>query len=71
MKTKSKIARAKVLSDFLTGLAIAWFSGGIIAPFVSESFTANSLILGSYSLLVTLSLLILAILFRKDIKNGD
>ena len=71
MKNKSKIARAKVLSDFLTGLAIAWFSGGIIAPFISKSFNSDSFILGTYSLVVTFALLYFAIMFRKNIKNGN
>lgn len=71
MKTKSKIAQAKVMSDFLTGIAVAWFSGGIIAPYISESFTFSSFILGIYSLFVTSALLYYAILFKKGSENGN
>ena len=71
IKNKSKIAQAKVMSDFLTGLSIAWFSGGIIAPFISESFTFDNFILGLYSLFITFALLYYAILFKKGINNGN
>lgn len=61
------VAQAKVYSDFLTGLAIAWFSAGIIAPFISKKFSSDDLILGLYSLLITFVLLWFAIIYKRKI----
>ncbi len=71
MNTKFKIAQAKVYADFFTGISIAWFSGGIIAPFLSQSYSKNNLILGLYSLIVTYVFISYAIIFSERSKNGN
>jgi hypothetical protein len=71
MKKKFKIAQAKVYSDFFTGLAITSFTGGVISPYLSESYSINSLILGLYSLFVTYAFILFAIMFRGEVKNGN
>jgi len=42
-------AKSKVYTDFSTGVAIAWFTGAVVAPFFSQSFNLDnfpSLIIG-------------------------
>jgi len=71
MKNKSKIARAKVYSDFLVGTAIAWFSGGIITPFFTKTFGVPDLILASISIFVAFVSLRIAVEYKKEINiNG-
>lgn len=62
--------RNKVYSDFLTGTAIAWFSGGVIAPFLSKFFTNDNFILGIYSIIVAYMSLRFAIILREEDKDG-
>jgi hypothetical protein len=62
----------KVYSEFLTNLAVAWFSAGVIAPFFTRprDVTEVALLAASGILGAFLSLRF-AVLISRRVKNGS
>lgn len=62
---KEEVTRGKIISEFFTNLAVAWFSAGIIAPlFTPNLYSLNSILI---SFVGTVAFIGSAIIF-KDIK---
>ncbi|MDP3917590.1 MAG: hypothetical protein Q8Q30_00225 [Candidatus Woesebacteria bacterium] len=66
----NKTTEAKVYSDFLTGTAIAWFSGGIITPIFTKRFEISDLILALTGILVAVISLQIAVEYKKGEKTN-
>lgn len=67
MKNKYKIAQYKIYSDFYTGLAIAWFSSGVIAVLISKNVNTQDLLFTFECLVFTVISLFSAVEYKRRI----
>jgi len=65
------MSRAKIVySEFLTNLAVAWFSAGVIAPLFTQNRGWMGILNSMIALVASLVSLKLAVLFREE-ENND
>ncbi len=63
------LGQTKVLSDFFNTIAVAWFTGGVVAPFFTKTSSSEKSLFLIIGLTFSYVFLNFALLLVKEIKS--